>query len=288
MRVAQPAVSRQIRKLEGELGVDLLVRAGTGLSLTDAGTLLLERSKLLIQQLEQTGHDVMAHADSPAGVVTIGVPSTAGTLIISAVLWDAQREFPRITLKVVEATGHVLTERLIGRQLSLGLIFDPVPNSELIAEPLLIERLHLFGEIGSRCSQSAPVTMSDLAGFPMVLPSYPHNVRVLLEDAAMEFGFRLNVAHEVDSVAVIRSLVRQGAGYGVLTAGSVLEDSMMVSRPIDSAGLSMTLSIVTRAELRQSPALKVAAMLMRRPTARLVAQGAWPGQPTYASSETGP
>ena len=112
------------------------MRAGTGRSLTDAGTLLLERSKVMIQQLEQTGHDVMAHANSPSGVVTIGVPSTAGAFIIPPVLRDAQRDFPRITLKVVEATGHVLTERLIGRQLSLGIIFDLVPNSDLIAEPL--------------------------------------------------------------------------------------------------------------------------------------------------------
>src|SRR6267154_1681195 len=72
LRVAQPALSRQIRKLEDELGVELVLRTGRQLELTDAGLLLLQRAHSLMRQVAQTEDDVRAHGSRIRGTMTLG------------------------------------------------------------------------------------------------------------------------------------------------------------------------------------------------------------------------
>ena len=78
LRVAQPALSRQIRKLEQELGVDLLVRHGRGVRLTGAGSILLERAEQMIHLLRNTGDEVRANANTVSGHVSLGLTPAAG------------------------------------------------------------------------------------------------------------------------------------------------------------------------------------------------------------------
>ena len=284
LRVAQPAVSRQIRQLEAELGFELLIRAGTGLELTQAGSLFYERVQVLLRQLDQTCADVVALAGKLSGVVSIAVPTAAGALIMPGVLRAAKERLPDVRIKVFEDIGVLVIERLLARQLSFGLVYDPIPHRELQAESLLIEPIHIFGRVGSRCSEEHPVAIEELAELPLILPQYPHNVRCLLEDAAAEYGIRLNVVFEVASSGVIRSFARQGAGYGILTAVTTQMDpapSELASKPLNAPGMSMTLSIVSRTDMVKSQILVEVSQLIRAETERLVRQGAWPSDARY-------
>ena len=205
LRVAQPAISRQVRQLEAELGLALLVRAGTGLELTHAGSLFYEPIQVLLTQLDQACADVLAQAGKLSGAVSVAVPTAAGALIMPGVLQAARETMPDVKIKVFEDIGVLISERLLARQLSLGLVYDPVPHRELHSESLLIEPIHIFGQVGSRCSDERPIAIEELAELPLILPQYPHNVRCLLEDAAVEYGIKLNVIFEVASSGVIRS-----------------------------------------------------------------------------------
>src|ERR1700712_5312583 len=77
LRISQPAVSRQIRTLEADLGRALFVRHSHGVSLTDAGRTLLERSQAILRQLEQAREEVRGGAGGPSGMVTLAVPPAA-------------------------------------------------------------------------------------------------------------------------------------------------------------------------------------------------------------------
>jgi LysR family nitrogen assimilation transcriptional regulator len=285
--VAQPAISRQVRLLEAELGLELFVRAGTGLELTPAGVLLQERMRPLLEQLDQAHADVVAQSGKLSGVVSIAVPTAAGALIMPGVLRTAKETLPDVKIKVFEDIGHLITERLLARQLSLGLLYDPVPHRELHAESLMIEPIHIFGCLGSRCSEKRAIAIEELAELPLILPQYPHNVRSLLEDAAVEYGIKLNVVFEVASSGVIRSLARQGAGYGILTAVTVQMDPNrrhLVSKPLQAPGMSMTLSIVRRTDMAKSQILIAVSDLIRAETKRLLRGGAWPSNAKFAAS----
>src|SRR3954469_6442625 len=78
LRVSQPAVSRQIGKLEAELGARLFLRHGHGVRLTAAGEILLERSQTALRQLEQTKAEIRGGGTGPSGIIAFAVPPAAG------------------------------------------------------------------------------------------------------------------------------------------------------------------------------------------------------------------
>ena len=84
LRISQPAVSRQIRMLEQELGRPLFARHSHGVNLTEAGRTLLERSQSILRQFDRAREDVRNGVTGPSGTVTIAVPPAAGNFLVPA------------------------------------------------------------------------------------------------------------------------------------------------------------------------------------------------------------
>ncbi|WP_210484476.1 LysR family transcriptional regulator [Microvirga antarctica] len=284
LRIAQSAISRQVQKLEARLGVELLVRSASGIEMTDAGRLLFERATTILRQVEETRNDILARSLSPVGELSIGVPPGAGALIVPPLLRQSKHMFPNVRLKIIEGMGEALTDRLKQSSVSIGLIYDPKPSRELLAEPLLVERVHVFGLPGSRCSQPGPMGIEDVVELPLIIHSRPHYIRTLLDDATAEAGLRLSVAYEVDSLSVIRSLVQQKEGYGVLTpaaAQGLPGDTKFVSKRIMTSGMSLTLCVVRRVEQKRSLISQEITKLIKDETRRLIETEVWPASPAY-------
>lgn len=101
LRISHPAVSRAVNMLEEELGRPLFHRHGHGVTLTDAGQMLLERSQLILRQVEQATNDIKQGEGSPTGTITIALPPTAGYFLAPALMDELQREFPNVFLRFV-------------------------------------------------------------------------------------------------------------------------------------------------------------------------------------------
>ncbi|HEX3709377.1 MAG TPA: LysR family transcriptional regulator [Pseudolabrys sp.] len=82
LRLAQPALSRQIRKLEQSLGVTLFARHGRGVRLSAAGSLLLERAETITRLVQETSEEIKDRRAPPGGRITVGAPPAAGRLLI--------------------------------------------------------------------------------------------------------------------------------------------------------------------------------------------------------------
>ena len=288
LRIAQSAISRQVQKLEAQLGVELLLRSGSGVAMTEAGMLLYERATLILRQVEDTRNDVLARSDNPTGELTIGVPPGAGSLLVPPLLRASKVRFPNVRLRIIEGMGEALIDRLKQSWVSIALIYDPKPSRELLAEPLLVERVHVFGLPGSRCSDPEPISIEDVVELPLIVHSRPHYIRTLLEDATVEAGLNLNVAYEVDSLSVIRALVQQNEGYGVLTpaaAQGLPGDKKFVSKPVMTAGMSLTLYVVRRVEQKKLVISQEIKKLIKEETKRLIDSGQWPASPAYVGGD---
>ena len=126
LRIAQPALSRQIRKLEDEVGLALILRTRRQLELTDAGLLLLQRAHSLLRQAAQTADDVRAHGSRVQGTLTLGVSPTICEALV-----------PRI-VRECAALGFSLPEPGC---YGVGMMFLPVePKQRLICEGI-VERV---------------------------------------------------------------------------------------------------------------------------------------------------
>lgn len=279
LNIAQPALSRQLRKLEDELGIVLLNRHGRGVSLTRAGSLLLQRAEAVLVQFGQIPHEVKASEEEFAGHVTLGVPPAAGLIIAPAVFRRFRARWPSATLQIREGISSLLEEWLLDGRLHIAVLHNPSPLEGVEIVPVLQERMVLVHSAETP-APAGPVRFRDLGRIPLILPSMPHSNRRLVERAALQHGARLQVAIEVDSIPLTKAMVAGGFGATILTHAGVsreLASGQLTAQPIDNPPL---LSVVSVGSVQASrPAWLVAELtrLVRQEIACLVRSGAWPG-----------
>lgn len=260
--IAQPALSRQIQKLEEELGLELLLRAGRQLELTEAGLLLLDRAHSLIRQVAQTADDVRAHGARIRGTFTVGISPTVSEAVGPGVVRECSARHPEVRLNFVEGVSAFIFKRLIDQELTLCLMHNPPRHQGVEIEPLFAEPMYLVGP-GSEAAGHPPVKDgARLERLPLILPNRTHGLRMLLERAMAEQmaeqGGRLDVAVQVEGYTTTKAFVAAGLGYTVLPYSSVrreVEAKQLSAVRLRKPKLSWTLSLAYRKDQRNARAV---------------------------------
>jgi LysR family nitrogen assimilation transcriptional regulator len=283
LRLAQPALSRQIRKFEHELGVPLFARHGRGVRLSVAGSLLLERAEAITQLVHQTSEEIKDDRSPQRSRVTLGVPPAAGRILIPRFAARFQAAWPQATLHMREGVSSSLQEWLIDKRIDIAMLHNPPHLESLDISPLLSERMWVIGPPASRLKTRRPrprYRMRDLGELPLILPNMAHANRRLVENAAVEHGVRLRIRIEADSVAFAKAMVENGLGFTILTYAAVQDElarGRLTIYPIERPALSTRVAIVT---LRDSPLPKAtqdASALLREVCRDLVRGKSWAG-----------
>lgn len=220
--VAQPALSRQIRRLELELKEFLFVRSGRGVTLTDPGKRLFEHSVAILQLAERARSDLAAVHDVAVGRVVVGLPPSISRLLTVSLVDHFKSELPTCRLAIVEGLSSHIVEWVTSGRVDVGLAYNPEAQAGVEITPLRREPLGLVMPRPRRGrAATGTLPMKDLPKFPLIVPERVHAMRRLLETQAAHAGVRLNIAWEVSSVPSIVELVLSGYGYAVLTASGV-------------------------------------------------------------------
>jgi LysR family transcriptional regulator, nitrogen assimilation regulatory protein len=216
LRLAQSALSRQIRLLEDRIGQPLFTRLPRGMELTEAGKELQARTAGLLDQLEKTLDEVGAFSSVPSGHVALGMVPTVSYLLAARIARRVVRDYPAVTLHIREGyTGHLI-QWLNSGELDATLLYGSQADNHLRTVFGVREDLLLAGAMGDPDFPKEPVPVRDLARFTLILPSKPHGLRGVVEDAARKAGIGLNVAFEADSARLLKELVEDGMGYTIL------------------------------------------------------------------------
>ena len=267
LATTQPILSRKVKMLETMLGADLFHRTGRGVVLSEAGKMLEQYARGILDTAESARIAIQALGASPVGHVTIGLPSSIGTVLSVELVQEFRLLFPNVSIKVMEGySGHVM-EWLIAGRLDIAVLYDSpaLRSNSLDSEPILTDELFLIGSPQDPAYVgNGPVRASRLADIPLVLPSRPHGVRVLVDDAlARSGGAVARVQTEIDAMHSMLALAESGLGYTILSYSSVRElvlaKRLRIWRIVDPT-ITRTLVITTTT---QRPSTKPARALMR-------------------------
>ncbi len=291
LNIAQPALSRQVRLLETDLHVTLLMRNGRGVVLTEAGKRLFDHSVGILQLVSRTREDIEASRDEPAGRIVVGLPPSMGRLLTLPLVEGFRRTLPKAKLAIVEGLSAHLAEWIATGRVDIGLLHNPEPQPALEVTPVLEEPLGLVspaekrgGKTGKRggkkVSPRATATLEELTRLPLILPERSHAIRKLLETQAALSGHKLNVSLEISSVQSILDLVRAGHGHALLTPSALAASGDAAAfrlRPLVEPRLTSTLCLAVSAHKPATPLSKhVFRMLRELVVATGRAQGALP------------
>lgn len=282
LRLAQPALSRQIKKLEQELGVALFTRHGRGVRLSAAGSLLLERAEAIARLVQETGEAIKDDRSPARGRFTLGVPPAAGRLLIPPFAAQFQKTWPQTTLHMREGVASSLLEWLIDKRLDVALLHNPPHLEALQIKDLLTERMLVVGpaQIRNKAKHPASFRIRDLGELPLILPNLAHTNRRLVEHAALEHGVRLRIKIEADSVSFAKAMVENGLGYTILTYAAVQDElarGTLMAYPIVRPTLSTRVAIVTLRGEETPKLTRDASALLHDVCRTLVRQKTWAG-----------
>ena len=278
LHVEQPALSRQMRKLEDELGVQLVTRHGRGIELTDAGELLLRRVRHLGREVESMVEEVRSRGNELHGTIRIGAPPTIGDLIVPPLLVECARLYPHIGLEISESASPNLAQRLLNKELTMALLHNPEPHRDLVIVPLVRDMLHIIGP-AEPINGLVPVRPGQpISGLPMILPRAPHNRRLIIDRFCIRHGVELDVRYHVDGFTIIKAMVEAGLGYSILSYYGVKEAiaaGRISATPVTHPEMPWELCVVYRREPRVFRPVDAIVELIARRLRQLVAEGVW-------------
>ena len=253
--IAQPALSRQVRLLEVELRQNLLTRNGRGATPTEAGKLLLEHGRGILHQVERAREELGRVRGALAGRVAIGLPPSVAKVLTVPLTREFRTRMPEASLSISEGLSVSMMESLTTGRLDIALLYNATPSADAEITPLLEEDLFLVqrreGKAGAGSSPGKPVTLRDVAALPLVIPSRPNAIRMLVETEMANLASRPNIALEIDGVSAILDLVADGAGSAVLSRNAVETSATpkaFVMRPITAPRLRSKLFIAVSSQ----------------------------------------
>lgn len=280
--IAQPAISRQIKKLEDDIGVQLFVRSGRGVELTDAGALLKQHVKSVLEQLSHIHDEVAACADEPRGTVSLAVSPAAGRILAPPLIREMKKRCPKVSLKIAESFTGVIREALRARRHDLGVLHDPEDDRHLDKETLLYEELFVIGP-GSEIKRTPPkesYTGKELEELPLIVPAVPNQLRILVDNIAATHKLSLNIVAEIDSIPIMKALVEEGFGYTLLSFGSIHEEvarGVLTATPVVQPSAQRKLVVAWNSEQRLTNAARQTVVVLREIATAMIKDGKWRG-----------
>lgn len=273
--IAQPALSRQIAKLEDQLNVTLLTRHGRGVELTAAGARLLERAEMMLHYLQETTDHVRNSAQEERGHLAIGLPPAIGAVIGPQLIRSFRELWPKASLHVREGLSSSLQEWILDGRVDLAVVYNQPLLEAFEVRPLFSEPMVVVGPVGE---PARAFRIHELADLPLIMPSLPHSNRRLVEQAAVQNGVRLKIEVEVDSVDLTKRLVQAGLGYSILANAAVQDEiaqKKLVAHSIERPAIRSTVNLTTLRERRTSRLAASWETLLITHLKFLVTQGAW-------------
>jgi len=265
LRVAQPALSRQVRALEVELRQTLFERNGRGVTLTEPGQRLLAHGRGILQQVARAKQDLAEHDGLASGHLAIGLPPSLSRTHTGTLVAAFRERFPRATLTVVEGLSSYLMEWLAHGRIDCAAVYNVGPHAAIDLLPVGDEALYLVSARprGTATAATHPVRLARLVDHELVMPSRPHSIRMLLETTMAAGGVQPHIGLEIDSVPAILDIVARQSLHAVLARNALRgREREFVAQPI----------VVGRAQVPLVVRLWIATSALR-PRGPLIEQG---------------
>jgi len=220
LHVSQPAVSRQIRDLEDELGVQLFERTGKSVRLTDAGQVFLKEARTVLERTNEAVRNVRVFAQAGETELHIGYTPVFRTQVLSPALRAFQRAMPKVHVKLHDWTSEKIVTSLRDGRLQLAFIVRPAKRGafrDLRFEELLREQVHLAVPPTHPLAHRRSVSLAVAAREPFVgltredFPDYCAYLAAVFAPVKN----KPRVVEEHDGMTSVISAVEAGTGVGL-------------------------------------------------------------------------
>ena len=215
VNVSPPSISASIAQLEAEFGVQLFVRKHShALALTAGGRLFLKEAARLLNDADAL-HDIAGDiAEKVRGPLAIGCLLTFAQIVLPALRRKFEDAYPDVRVRQFERNQGQLFEMLQRGEIDAALTYDLELSQDMTFEPLMQLPAYVMLPAAHHLAAKTSITPEELVDEPMVLLDLPYSREYFLS-AFQPKGLRPKIAERTGDIAVMRSMVANGFGYGI-------------------------------------------------------------------------
>jgi len=217
LKLSQPSVSYQVKELEETLGLPLLDRLGKRVQLTEAGNVLYNYARRMLDVLDEATVVIEEMRGIQRGTLRVGASTTVGIYLLPAALGAFKKLHPGLVISLEIGTRARVQDQVLRNELDLAVVGPALKDPELAIIPFLSDELVVVAPAGHALAGRRGLTLKDLADQPFIMREAASGSRLSLEKAARKAGAKLRVAMELGSNGAIKHAVESGLGLAVIS-----------------------------------------------------------------------
>ena len=228
--IAQPALSRQMKRLEESLGVQLFERGSRRIRLTEAGRALYSRVERILGTVDETVREITEIGSGEAGTLRIGTITSSGVMLLPELVREFHKRYPKVTFQIWESEGARILELLDNRVIEIGITRTQVDSKVYSSIVLPNEPFVMIMKRENPCGRRKDqVGFGELEGKPLIIPLRWQSLFVA---NCHKQGFEPNVVCVSDSVVQDILLAKMGIGIAMapISSRSLLTDDSLVCK----------------------------------------------------------
>lgn len=234
LRVSQPTLSGHVKALEEGYGVDLFIRGGRSIKLTEFGRSLLEVTERYFASEREAGRLLATAKGLLQGKLRVAADSP---YYVVPLLANFSRRYPTVNKTLSFGNSQKVLHDLFAHTCDVGIIPELAHDDRLHSVPFIRDRLVVFVHTGHAWAQQRSVKLQEISGQPVLLRERGSTTRAILERALRKRNIQLGETLELGSREAIREAVAEGLGIGLVSEGEFGRDDRLSKVTVRDAAL---------------------------------------------------
>jgi DNA-binding transcriptional LysR family regulator len=274
--LTQPAVSRQVRQLEEELGVRLFEQIGKSLHLTDAGETLAVEAEKLLGAMERTAEAVRSHRSAERGSMRIGASTTPGFYLLPDLLGRFHRRYPKVALHYTVENSLRIEQKIVRNEIDLGFVGAHLSSEDLELKPLMEDEIVCFTAPSHHLAKVHHIAPSSLEEEMWIIREKGSATRRLFEHWLSSRKATIRKAIELTCPETCKALVRAGIGLSFMSIHGLRSEfraKRLVRVPVTGMSLKRPIFLARHSEKRNSPVMETFLQIVESALPKLTTPG---------------
>ena len=210
LNVSQSAISEQVKSVESRFKIKLFIRNGNGISLTDYGKKLYDITRDIDDIHEQALNLLKSSNRLTSGTLNIG---TVAPIHLMPILSKFSKKYPKINCNIVFGNSVQIKEKLLKKEIDIGILADINDQSQLYSKPLVRDKLLLFASIKNTISKTKNISFKDIVNETFIVREKGSQTRALVEKELLHLGIKKKL-YTIGSREGIFEAVKNNMGVG--------------------------------------------------------------------------
>lgn len=216
LHITQPTISKAVKNLEDELGVQLFIRSGREIALTDAGKVIAQGAGKIVDQMEEIENGLAELASLQKGSISLGLPPMVGASFFPSVIRRFREMHTGISISILEDGSKKIQSAVASGELDMGVVLLSSPGELFDSFPVVEERLQVVLPAGHALAGRDGIRLSELAAESFIMFRQDFTLHDRMLEACREAGFQPDIVCESSQWDFIGGMVAAGLGIAML------------------------------------------------------------------------